>query len=165
MIAAQVDTCCPAAPVPVEATELSRDPCLLPYPPPSVLPDICKERLAEKGCAHIACDMPVYKASRLVEPKPGGGCQWKSECATDTDCGVLYNGRSCCDCGQVLPKKMLEVEPCLFDHMPDKNDQKYKECIGSRCQDIKQSCSCIALQPLIKCTTYSDGINLCSQSK
>jgi hypothetical protein len=114
VIAVPVDSCC-MDPMPVPATAVAADPCLVPYPAGEI-PEICRARRPTCGGPHDGCVPELeWPKSRLVEAGPGGTCQWKDECQTDADCVLAwdYRGAACCRCAEVFPRTMVDTDRCL----------------------------------------------------
>jgi hypothetical protein len=111
VIAIRVDACCTTA-QPTLAALLKEDPCLVRWPlkPGYDAPAVCKAKWTV-DCSTVDCTWTPGK-TRLVA-LVGGGCEWKSECAADTDCAAAIEARRCCTCPAGYPRELLAQEPCL----------------------------------------------------
>jgi hypothetical protein len=109
-VVVQADDCC-SHPVATDSRALG-DPCLVPYDDAfkiatlGACPDA--ERCLAMNCAYFS------PPSRVVTRDGTGTCVFTDECdAAANACAIAIDYNECCACAQVLPKAVVETDPCV----------------------------------------------------
>jgi len=110
VVAIRADNCCCPAPMPVLQSQVNADACLVHVPYRAGETSKCKNR-----CENICDCMSAPAPSRVAVPStnPRNACEFGDECATAMDCVIAVDTRDCCACGKVVPRRLVELDPCL----------------------------------------------------
>ena len=148
-VGVRVDDCC-SEPIALDEVEFN-DPCLLPYKRDYTAEDLahCPEA---KTCLTVDCLHPS-PPSRLTSRR-NGECVFVHECimaAAPFDyCWVATDFNFCCSCPEVLPRFVVETDPCvLTEGTPEPGT--CADCSDVRCA------SCDTPLPTVLCDYNSDA--------
>ncbi|MBN2192535.1 MAG: hypothetical protein JW751_06935 [Polyangiaceae bacterium] len=109
-VAVQADACCTP---PLAADSLaSPDPCLVPYDDLylNATLEACPDA---QSCLWMNC-IRVRPSSRVLTRDHAGACVVTDECVhAASDCVVASDRDRCCECPAVLPRVVVETDPCI----------------------------------------------------
>lgn len=151
--AVQADACC--SPALAADRRAPTDPCLVPfeeaYEPATV--STCPNA---EPCGWHSC---TYRAppSRVVTRDETGTCIFADECGPAAiDCVVASDLNRCCSCPEVLPRLLVEADPCIVTGV---------ETPPTGCADCSnvQCGSCSGELPIPACATEVElGLGTCT---
>jgi len=139
VVGVRVDDCCTQAEA-MTRQERDADPCLLPFPPPWEIPQVCRDRWSV-DCAMLNCTWapPEYRSVVCGSD----GCTTVPECTGESDCVLAVDGNQCCACPDGYPSNMIGRDPCVVpvgEPIPSSCPMMQCEMDCAPCPDAVPTC-------------------------